>query len=213
MIDGVSFNNLREPNAMNYTSRKSSKSDSPARFAMEDRTSGSVSSESAVSQENNDRPDSLVITVEGDGFRGVLYWGKDILASVGGIGGTVNVKYHEDSTKDDPIVIAWGLDSMGKEYEEVIHLNHVNPKYATPAEMIALNAHLSKSGHKDSTAAGPGALWSSLGMGHDPNTKMDFEQHYKDYIAMQQLGNNKSGAALYQLELERYLFFYQQKEK
>lgn len=148
-----------------------------------------------------------VHTEEGDS---VLYWGKDIIASVGGIGGTVNVKYHEDSTEDDPVVIAWGTDATGKEYSEKIHLNDIDINHATPAEMMALNAYMAKTGHKDAVAAGPGALWNSLGLGNNANSKMDFEQYYKDYIAMQQLGNNKSGAALYQYELENYLFFCKQ---
>lgn len=142
-----------------------------------------------------------------DGNNGVLYMGKDILASVGGIGGTVNVKYHESSTQDDPVVMIWGMDAQGKEYENTVHLNDIDINHATPAEMIALNAHLTKIGDKSVAAADPGALWISFGTGNDVNSKMDFGQYFKDYIAMQELGNNKSGAALYQCQLERYIFF------
>lgn len=144
-----------------------------------------------------------------DGKSGVLYHGKDIIASIGGAGGTVNVKYHECSTEEDPVVITWGTDAKGKEYETFIHLNDIDINHATPAEMMALNAHLAKAGYKDVSAAGPIALWNSLGQGNDVNSKMDFEQYYKGHIAMQQLAD-KSGAALYQYELERYLFFTRQ---
>lgn len=91
-------------------------------------------------------------------------------------------------------------------------MNDVDPNHATPAEMIALKSHLAKMGYEDAADAGPGALWSALGSGYDANTKMDFEKYYKEFIAMQQLANNKTGAALYQYELERFLFFNQQNE-
>lgn len=152
--------------------------------------------------------DLLKCTVQtADGRNQILYHGKDILASVGGVGGTVNVKYHKDSTIDNPIVIAWGTDIQGKEYEEVIHLNDIDIANASPAEMIALNAHLAKIGQKEVVAGGPGALWNSLGSGNSANFKMNFEQYFKDYIAMQRMANNNAGADLYQYELERYIFF------
>ena len=73
--------------------------------------------------------------------------------------------------------------------------------------MMALNAHLSKIGNGD--VASPIALWNSLGA-TNADSKMDFDQYYRDYIAMQRLGGNQSNAELYQLQLERFLFFFQQ---
>ncbi len=141
------------------------------------------------------------------GKKGTLHWSKDMLASVGGNGGTVNARYHESSTKDDPIAVIWGTDSGGRSYETIIHLNDVNPHDATPGEMIALNAHLSKINGKND--ASPVALWSSIGVfGTDSQT--DYESYYSDYIAMQKQSGNQAGAQLYQIQLERFLFSFQQ---
>ncbi|MEY8337897.1 hypothetical protein AALB16_07655 [Lachnospiraceae bacterium 62-35] len=153
---------------------------------------------------------SMVMHFEtSDGKKGDLHWENDMLASVGGTGGTVNAKYHESSTEEDPVAVIWGTDWNGKEYKKLIHLNDINPSQATPAEMIALNAHLSK---KDSNhTENPIALWVSGRNG--VNSKMDYEQYYKEYISMQQQGGNQSSVDLYQLQLERFLFFYQQNKK
>lgn len=184
----------------------------PVSFGVEASAPEASQPESHVSKEVPSSKGLKVQFSTSDGCRGELYWGEDILASVGGAGGTVNVKYHDDSTKEDPVVIAWGVDSGGKEYERIIHLNEVNPGCASPAEMIALNAHLYKSGNMDAAENGPGALWTAVGEGYDANAKMDFEQYFNNFIAMQQLSNN-SKSVLYQLELERYRFFHQQNEK
>lgn len=209
MINGITLGQITQ----SYTSRKSPAFEKSAQSS-ETKTFADSTVVKADNSQTDDTPYDGDLRCDAhteDGDR-VLYWGKDIIASVGGIGGAVNIKYHENSTEEDPIVVAWGTDAMGKEYSETIHLNDIDINHATPAEMIALNAHLSKTGHKDAVAAGPGALWNSLGLGNNANSKMNFEQYYKDYIAMQQLGNNKSGAALYQYELESYLFFCKQNE-
>lgn len=156
------------------------------------------------------KTDSLTVQFRtSDGHEGVLYHGKDMLVSVGGKGGTVNAKYDESSTKENPVVVIWGTDSTGKEYKKKVPLNEINPRDASPAEMMALNAHLSKIGNGD--VAGPIALWNSLGAAN-ADSKMDFDQYYRDYIAMQRLGGNQSNAELYQFQLERFLFFFQQQK-
>lgn len=142
-----------------------------------------------------------------DGKKGTLHWSKDMLASVGGNGGTVNARYHQDSTEDDPIAVIWGTDSDGRAYETVVHLNDVDPRHASPGEMIALNAHLSRINGKND--ANPIALWASTGVfGADSRT--DYESYYNDYIAMQKQAGNQAGARLYQTQIERFLFSFQQ---
>ena len=141
-----------------------------------------------------------------DGKKGELNWGDHMLASVGGTGGTINAGYHETSTEEDPVAVIWGTDQNGKEYKRIVHLKDINPNQATPAEMIALNAYLSKKDNKH--AENPIALWLSCSTG--VNSKTDYEQYYKEYISMQQQSGNASGADLYQLQLERFLFFYRQ---
>ena len=65
--------------------------------------------------------------------------------------------------------------------------------------------------HETSTEENPIALWLSGSAG--VNSKMDYEQYYKEYISMQQQSSNQSGADLYQLQLERFLFFYRQNKQ
>ena len=68
---------------------------------------------------------------------------EDMLWSGGnGTGLSYYLKYAENSTEDDPIVIAKGVDENGDEFEKTIHINKVNPKSATVVEMRALEAHM-----------------------------------------------------------------------
>lgn len=142
------------------------------------------------------------ISEDADGRIQTIYYGSGVIASVGGIGGTVNVVYHKDSTPEDPMVIAWGTDALGKEYEETIHINDIDVRNASPAEMIALNAHLGDAGD-------PGVLWTALSA-TSAVSKMNFEKFMKGYIAMQRTAHNKVSADMYQYQLERFLFFSRQ---
>ena len=91
-----------------------------------------------------------------------VHAGKRQNSSAGGTGGTIHAKYHEDSTREDPMVIVWGVDISGKNYEKIIHLNDIDPRHATPAEMIALHAHLAQ--QDEQNMENPIALWVSKGM-------------------------------------------------
>lgn len=67
----------------------------------------------------------------------------DMLYSGGnGSGLSYYIKYAEGSTKADPTVIAKGVDEHGKEFEQKIHINDINPRSATIVEMHALEAYL-----------------------------------------------------------------------
>ena len=60
----------------------------------------------------------------------------DMLYSGGnGTGLSFYIKYAEGSTQDDPTVIAKGVDENGDEFEQTIHINKINPKFATIVEM------------------------------------------------------------------------------
>ena len=50
-------------------------------------------------------------------------------------------KYADDSTDENPVVLAKGVDENGKEFEQRIYINDVNPSNATVVEMRALEAH------------------------------------------------------------------------
>lgn len=213
---------VKETPSFSYSAKYSPSSADFAQFANEENFARSAAEKTQAhsdepkthsASEQSTRPKSMTLyghTESGNDC--VLEWGEGMLVSVGGKGGSVNIKYHESSTEEDPVVVAWGKRSNGEDYKTLIHLNDINPAHATPAEMLALKAHLSKCGYQDASAAGPGALWISAGA-FDVFSKMDFEQYYKKYIEMQRLGNNQSGAALYQLELERFLFFHHQNEE
>lgn len=66
----------------------------------------------------------------------------DMLFSGGnGTGLSFYLKYAEESTEENPIVVAKGIDEKGTEFEKKIYVNDINPTYATIIEMRALEAH------------------------------------------------------------------------
>ena len=46
-----------------------------------------------------------------------------------------------DSTDENPVVLAKGVDENGKEFEQRIYINDVDPSTATVVEMRALEAY------------------------------------------------------------------------
>ena len=66
----------------------------------------------------------------------------DMLFSGGnGTGLSFYIKYAEESTEDNPVVIAKGVDKNGKEFEEKININDINLRNASYVEMSALEAY------------------------------------------------------------------------
>ena len=66
----------------------------------------------------------------------------DMLFSGGnGTGLSFYIKYAEESTEDNPVVIAKGVDENGKEFEENININDINLRNASYVEMSALEAY------------------------------------------------------------------------
>lgn len=51
------------------------------------------------------------------------------------------IRYSEDSTAEDPTVVARGIDENGDDFEQTIHIKSINPENATIAEMRALEAY------------------------------------------------------------------------
>lgn len=127
---------------------------------------------------------------------------EDMLYSGGnGTGLSYYIKYAEDSTEDDPTVIAKGIDENGEEFEQTIHINKINPKCATIVQMRALEAHLGvdKNGGLSSLPPETG------GMGlHDRADFMDMFQ--KQINDMRLLGQQKL-AAYYQYSMRAYWDF------
>ena len=52
-----------------------------------------------------------------------------------GTGLSYCLKYADDSTDENPVVLAKGVDENGKEFEQRIYINDVDPSNATVVEM------------------------------------------------------------------------------
>lgn len=62
-----------------------------------------------------------------------------------GQGQTVYVEYTEDSTSEDPIVRISG-NALSGSYDQVVHINNIDPNRASYAELCALMGHKAKTG-------------------------------------------------------------------
>ena len=75
-----------------------------------------------------------------------LYLRRENTIYSGGIGyQTVYAEYTFDSTEEDPVVRIKGQASDG-EFDFTCHINNIDPKQASYAEMCALFGHLQKTG-------------------------------------------------------------------
>ena len=131
----------------------------------------------------------------------------DMLYSGGnGTGLSFYLKYAENSTEDDPIVIAKGIDENGEEFEQTIHINKINAKCATYVEMHALEAHLGvekRFGYSSLPIGGTG----EMGL-HDRADFMDlFEKAISDFIKL----NKHRAAAYYRYSMKAYWDFMSKK--
>lgn len=67
---------------------------------------------------------------------------NDMLFSGGnGTGLSFYIKYAEESTTENPVVIAKGVDEKGIEFEKKININDIDLSSATYVELSALEAH------------------------------------------------------------------------
>ena len=72
----------------------------------------------------------------------VYFKTPDMLYSGGnGTGLSFFLKYAEESTTDDPVIYAKGVDEKGNEFEQTVSVNNIDPSNATYVEMRALEAH------------------------------------------------------------------------
>ena len=72
-----------------------------------------------------------------------VYLKTDDMLFSGGNGTELSfyIKYAEESTEDNPVVIAKGVDENGKKFEEKININDINLRNASYVEMSALEAY------------------------------------------------------------------------
>ncbi len=134
----------------------------------------------------------------------------DMLYSGGnGSGLSFYIKYADSSTEEDPTVIAKGVDEHGKEFEQKIHINSINPRCATVVEMHALEAYLGvdKDGGLSSLPKDPSL--GNMGLNDRANFIDMFRKSIRD---MNTLGQKKL-AAYYQYSMQMYWDFMTEKEK
>ncbi len=124
---------------------------------------------------------------------------EDMLYSGGnGTGLSYYIQYAENSTEEDPTVIAKGVDENGKEFEQTIHINRINPRCATIVEMHALEAHLGVDKNGGLTSLPPET--GNMGL-HDTADFMDlFQQQIYDMKLLKQSGL----AAYYQYSMRMF---------
>ena len=109
----------------------------------------------------------------------VVYLKKDDMLYSGGNGTGLSfyLKYAEDSTEENPRILAKDVDENGEEFEQIIDVNKVNPGNATLLEMRALEAY----------SGAPKRLgFSSLPMGTENvglNQRQDFIGAFKKNVA------------------------------
>ena len=109
----------------------------------------------------------------------VVYLKKDDMLYSGGNGTGLSfyLKYAEDSTEENPRILAKDVDENGEEFEQIIDVNKVNPGNATLPEMRALEAY----------SGAPKRLgFSSLPMGTENvglNQRQDFIGAFKKNVA------------------------------
>lgn len=135
-----------------------------------------------------------------------IFTDKDMIWTGGnGTGLSYYLKYAEDSTEDDPKIIAKGVDENGDEFEKIIHINQINPKSATVVEMRALEAHMGvkKLGGFTSLPMEVGAM----GL----NDRMDFMDMFQKQIGDMKLLLQKKMAAYYQYSMQVYWDFMNKK--
>lgn len=108
----------------------------------------------------------------------------DMLYSGGnGTGLSFTVKYAENSSKENPVVIAKGVDENRNEFEQTFNLNDIDMTNASTVEMKALEGHLEHHLKLDRQ----GSL-STLPMGTGTmglNDKRDFVGMFEDSIKEQ----------------------------
>ena len=130
----------------------------------------------------------------------------DMLYSGGnGTGLSFYIKYAENSTEDDPTVIAKGIDENGNEFEQTIHINKINPRNASLVEMTALESYMDVDKNGGLTSLPPGTGMMGL---HDRANFMDM---FQKQISDMKLLNQKKAVAYYQYSMQAYWDFMNKK--
>lgn len=133
---------------------------------------------------------------------------EDTLYSGGnGTGLSFYLKWAEDTTEDDPVMVAKGVDENGEEFEQRIRINDINPTNATLVEMRALEAYtgVDKNGGLSSLPMGTG----EMGL-HD---RKNFMQMFKKEISDMALLKQRKAVAYYEYSMRNYWDFMEGKKE
>lgn len=133
---------------------------------------------------------------------------EDTLYSGGnGTGLSFYIKWAEDSTEEDPVMVVKGVDEKGEEFEQKIYINDINPSNATLVEMRALEAYtgVEKNGGLSSLPMGTG----DMGL-YD---RRNFMQMFRKEISDMTLLKQRAAAAYYEYSMRNYWDFLEDREK
>ena len=112
------------------------------------------------------------------------------------------LRYDEESTEENPCMIAEGIDENGNSFCEKIFIKDVDPKNATYIEMTALETHLN--GGKSVSAGMTRKRNTELGL----NDRYNFADNYQEYVNLlaQSRWQGYEEYNRYMAEFERNLF-------
>lgn len=130
----------------------------------------------------------------------------DMLFSGGnGTGLSFYIKYAQNSTEEDPTVIAKGVDENGKEFEQTIHINSINPSHASYVEMHALESYLGVDKNGGLTSLPPESGMMGL---HD---RADFMKMFEKQISDMKFLSQQRAVSYYQRSAQAYWDFINKK--
>lgn len=132
---------------------------------------------------SDERVNNQICNMQGQKKGYTVYMKTDDMLYSGGNGTGLSfyIKYAENSTEEDPTVVAKGVDENGNEFEQTIHINKINPTCATVVEMRALESYLNvdKGGGLSSLPLTSGG-YGEMGLNDRGNFIAMFEKAIKD---------------------------------
>ena len=122
-----------------------------------------------------------------------------------GTGLSFYIKYAENSTEEDPMVVAKGVDENGDEFQQLIHINQIDPRNATIVEMRALEAYIGVEKQYGFTSL---PLDTGNMRLHD---RRNFMEMFADVISDMGLLRQRKTADYYRYSMQMYLDFMNKK--
>lgn len=136
-----------------------------------------------------------------------IYMKTDDMLYCGGNGTGLSfyIKYAQNSTEEDPIMVAKGVDENGEEFEQTIHINKINPNCATIVEMRALEAYTGVEKQNGFTSLPPET--GNMGLYERRNFMDMFQKQIRDMTILKQ----RNAMAYYQYSMQTYWDFLNRK--